>query len=197
MINRRLPVALLCAMTAAALSACASLSGAPDAPAVERQYVSVINSLSWTNALSGKRDGLRTSWPLDSLQGHKETFPLAQIKQCSKAGNDDETCAWGVMRAQRNVSKVSQVPGGISLDLSLGIEIERSARVREPGFDVAMTMPADVPALRWSGGLKRNFMLVFGEVQHVDLAHGISYDVCALRYDAGGRALDVCAIPYF
>ena len=203
MMNHRLSTAgllssRLCVIAAAVtVSACSTLPDAGNAagtPPPEKQYVSVINSLSWTNALSGKRDGLRSSWPLESLRGHKETFPLAQIKQCNADGED---CAWGVMSAQRSVTKFSYVPGGISLDMALKINIDRSAKVREPGFDTAITMPSDVPALRWSGGGERNFMLMFGKVQRIEFDYGIGFDVCALRYDANGRALDVCDMRYF
>jgi hypothetical protein len=186
----------LCAI-AIAVSACSTLPDAGNAagtPPAQRQYVSVINSLNWTDALSGKPDGLRSSWPLESLRGHQETFPLAQIKQCNA---DGEGCAWGVMSAQRIITKFSYVPGGISLDMALKINIGRSAQLRQPGLDTAITMPSDVPALRWSGGGERNFMLVFGKVQRIEFDYGIGFDVCALRYDANGRALDVCDIRYF
>ena len=192
MMNHRSLALAMCAGALLTLSACSTLFNEQSAPTKDGQHVSVIHSLNWTNGLTGKRDGARSSWPLASLRNHEEPFPLAQIKQCDKAG----ACAFGIMRAHRTVSTWRHVPGGVKLDLTLDIDIDRSQRGRQPGLNTAMTIPADVAALRWNGGLKRSFMLVFGQVQHIDLDHGISFDVCALRYDAKGQALDVCDILY-
>lgn len=189
MMNHRSLALAVCAGAVLALSAC---STPPGALTKDGQYVSVVHSLNWTNGVTGKRDGARSSWPLAGLRNHEEAFPLAQIKQCDEAG----ACAFGIMRAHRTVSTWSHVPGGIKLDLVLDIEIDRSGRARQPGFNTAMKIPADVAALRWNGEVKRSFMLVFGQVQHVDFDYGISFDVCALRYDAEGQALDVCDILY-
>jgi hypothetical protein len=67
------------------LSACADM-GRQDTGPAPQQYVSLVNSLSWTNALSGKRDGSRSSWPLKDPAGRSEVFPLAQLKQCDQGG---------------------------------------------------------------------------------------------------------------
>ncbi len=190
MMNRRYSVSALCVLVGLALTACATDS---NDPIKDRQYVSVVNSLSWTNPLTGKRDGVRTSWPVKSLQGHDETYPLAQIQQCDKAGG---ACAWGIMRAHRAVGQVAYVAAGVAVDLTLAIDIDRHQEVRLPGFNAAMAIPADVLALRYKKELRQNFTLPYGKVQHMDLDYGISFDLCALRYDAGGRALDVCEIPY-
>ena len=189
MMNHRSLALAVCAGAVLSLSACATR---PSAQTADQKYVSVVHSLNWTNGVTGQRDGARSSWPLADLYGHKETFPLAQIKQCNKAGD----CAFGVMSAHRTVNTWAHMPGGIALDMGLEIDIDRSASARQPGLSTAMTIPANVPALRWNGEIKRSFMLVFGQVQHIDLDYGISFDVCALRYDAKGQALDVCDILY-
>ena len=189
MMNRRF-LSAVCMAVALTLSACAT---DPNDPLTEKQYVSVINSLSWTNPLTGKRDGSRSSWPAKDLQGRQEAFPLAQIRQCNAAG---AACAWGVMRAQRSVSRIAYVPAGVSVDVALAIDIDRRQEVHEPDFNAAMTIPADVPALRYKKQLRQSFTLTYGKVQHVELDYGLGFDLCALRYDAAGRALDVCEIPY-
>ena len=187
MLNRRLFKSAVCLALVLALSACAGLK--------ERQYTSFVNSLSWTNPMTGKRDGLRSSWPEKTLQGQTESFPLAQLRQCDAAG---AACAWGVMRAQRSVSRVDSVPGGISIDLVLVIDVDRRQEVHGPDSKVAMAMaiPADVSAVRYKKEIRQRFILPYGKVQHVELDYGLSFELCALRYDAAGRALDVCEIPY-
>ena len=188
MMNRRSLASAMC--IALSLSACAT---DPNDPLKDQQYVAVINSLSWNNPLTGKRDGSRTSWPAKTLQGQDEAFPLAQIRKCDAAG---AACSWGVMRAQRSVSRVAYTAAGVNLDLVLAIDIERRQEVRGADFHTAMAIPADVPALQYKKELRQSFMLVYGRVQHIELDHGLSFDLCALRYDAAGRALDVCEIPY-
>jgi hypothetical protein len=189
MMNHRSLALALCTGAVLALSACATQ---PAAPAKDQQHVSLIHSLNWTNGVTGKPDGARSSWPLATLRGHKETFPLAQIKQCDQAG----ACAFGIMSAARTVEAWSPAPGGVGVELALAIDIDRSQHAREPGLNTTMTIPANVQALRWKGEIKRSFVLVFGAVQHIDLDYGISFDVCAIRYDAAGQALDVCDILY-
>ncbi len=61
------------------LSGC-TLMRNPNDPARAKQTVSIVNAMTWTNPLSGKRDGVRTAWPLARLASHEEIFPLAQIK---------------------------------------------------------------------------------------------------------------------
>lgn len=172
------------------LSACASMPG-PDDPQKDGQYVSVINSLTAINPLSGKRDGLRSSWPLKTLQGHQEYFPLSQIKQC-----EGGSCAWGVMSAQRGVTSIKYVPGGVRFDVSLAIDIGRRQEIHQGNFNAAMAIPSDVAALSYNKKLQRSFTLQYGKVQTIELDYGIRFDVCALRYDAAGRALDVCEIAH-
>lgn len=187
--------ALICLLPAICvvlgLTSCAELD--TNDPARNEQYASLVNRLSWTEPLSGKRDGLRSSWPVKTLAGQRETFPLAQIKQCDK---DGAACAWGVMLAHRRVDQVVFLPNAISVDLLLAIDIDRRQQVREPGFEAMMAIPADVPALRSRQELKQRFTLPYGKVQHIDLDFGLGFDLCAQRYDSAGRALDICEIPY-
>ena len=182
-----LPGALL---AAALLSGCAALQR--DDPARQQQAVSVVNSLSWTNPLSGKRDGVRTSWPLLSAGGAREFFPLAQLRQCQP----DASCAWGVMRAERGTAGVRYGPSGLELDLELAFDVARHQQVRQPEFSAAMTIPSDVAALQWQRRLHQHLQLQYGQVQHIALEFGVAYDICVRRIDAAGRALDNCDIPF-
>lgn len=186
----KIAASFLFASAAMALAGCASV--APNDPVKQGQYVSVINSLTWTNPMSGKRDGLRSSWPLRTLKGQDERFPLAQLKQCAPGGQ----CAWGVMRAHRSLTEFAYTPDGVRLDLLLGIDIDRRQEVRDPDYQAAMAIPSDIPSLHVKRDVKRTLTLEYGKVQHIDVDYGVRLDVCALRYDAAGKALDVCDIPY-
>lgn len=174
-----------------ALSGCAALV-APHDPARDEQYVSVINSLTWTNPMSGKRDGLRSSWPLKTLKGQSEQFPLAQIRQC----NANNECSWGVMRAQRTVQEFAYVPGGVTLDLLLAVDIDRRQEVRDGAYQAAMAIPSDIAVLKVNRQLQRKLTLEYGKLQHIDVDFGVRLDVCAMRFDAAGKALDECDIPH-
>jgi len=172
------------------LSACASLGH--DDPAREQLSVSVVNSLSWTNPLSGKRDGARTSWPLLSAGGMQEFFPLAQLRQCQP----DASCAWGVMRAERSVAGIRYLPSGLEFDLALAVDVARHQHVEQAAFSAAMTIPSDVAALQSQRQLHQHVQLQYGQVQHIALEFGVAYDICVRRIDAAGRALDNCDIPF-
>jgi hypothetical protein len=185
----RLSVAALWS-AALLLSGCASLER--DDPARQQLTVSVVNSLSWTNPLSGKRDGVRTSWPLLSVGGAREYFPLAQLRQCQP----DASCAWGVMRAERAITGVRYLPSGLELDLELAFDVARHQEVRQPEFSAAMTIPSDVAALQSQRGLRQHVQLQYGQVQHVALEFGVAYDICVRRLDAAGLPLDRCDIPF-
>jgi len=181
---------LLALLAAALLSGCASL--AQDDPARQQLTVSVVNSLSWTNPLSGKRDGVRTSWPLLSAGGAREVFPLAQLRQCQP----DASCAWGVMRAERGVAGVRYLPSGLELDLALALDVARHQQVEQPEFSAAMTIPSDIAALQAQRQVRQHLRLQYGQVQHIALEFGVAYDICVRRIDAAGRALDNCDIPF-
>ncbi|HAT31464.1 MAG TPA: hypothetical protein DCW29_11615 [Janthinobacterium sp.] len=182
---------LLLATCACAVSACAVFLD-PNDPGKDQQYVSVVNSLTWTNPLTGKRDGARSSWPLKTMAGQDEAFPLAQLKQCDGAG----ACAWGVMRAHRSLSAFTYLPGGVRLDMGLVVDVDRRQEAHRENFNTSLAIPSDVAALRGKKELRRSLTLQYGKVQHIDLDFGMGYDVCALRYDGAGRALDICEIPY-
>lgn len=191
-INSTVQQSLSLAVAGLALSGCAGL-GQPDAASPPQQYVSLVNSLSWTNALSGKRDGARSSWPLKEPAGRDEVFPLAQLKQCDQNGG---ACAWGVMSAHRSISGIAYGADGVSFDLVLQIDINRRQEMHKPEFNTAMAIPSDVAALRSNKEVRRKLTLQYGKIQHIALDYGVAFDVCVLRYDAGGRALDACDIPY-
>lgn len=180
---------VVCVVAAGALSAC-SLIANPNDPLKDKQYVSLVNSLSWTNAMTGKRDGSRSSTPLAA--GHKELFPLAQLKQCEGAA----PCAWGVMNAERQITSVNYVAGGVILGLALTVDVKRRQEMRSGNSNTAMAIPSDVPALGATKRLERSLTLKYGQIEHIDFDFGVGFDVCALRYDAAGRPLDTCAIPY-
>lgn len=178
----------LAAIALLALAGCASV--VPDTPTT----ISVVNSLSFDNAVSGKRDGLRSAWPAATLGGTSEQFPMAQIKQCDKSG---AACNWGVLKAQRAFGKVQEVPGGVAVELELRVDVDRSQHAKSRDQDATVTIPADVPALQGTQLETRKVVLAYGKVTRIDLNYGISYELCALRLDAARQALDKCEIGYF
>jgi hypothetical protein len=178
----------LAAMALLALAACAS--GVPDTPTT----LSVVNSLSYEHAVSGKRDGLRSAWPAATLGGTSEQFPMAQVKQCDAAGT---TCSWGVLKAQRTFGKVKEVPQGVAVDVEVVVELDRSLHTRDKGLDATLTIPADVAALKGRLVETRSVVLAYGTVTRIDFKYGISYEMCALRLDAARQPLDKCEIAYF
>lgn len=173
------------------LSACASL-GTP-AGLQEGQTVAIVNSLSWDNPLSGKRDGVRTSWPVKHGTIAAEYFPLAQLKQCDAGG---KACAWGVMRAQRSVPALAYVEGGVDLTLGVAIDVARRQDARQGETQTAMAIPQDVAALVGKKQVQPSWKLKYGKVEQIDLDYGVRYQVCVQRYDAAGKAIDSCDIPF-
>lgn len=178
----------LAAIALLALAACAS--GVPDTPTT----LSVVNSLSFDNAVSGKRDGLRSAWPAATLGGTTEQFPMAQIKQCDPGG---AACSWGVLKAQRTFGKVRQVPEGVAVDVEVVVELDRSLHAKDKGLDATLTIPADVGAIKGKLIETRSVVLAYGKVTRIDFKYGISYELCALRLDAARQPLDTCEIAYF
>jgi hypothetical protein len=181
-----LPAALLA-------TALALMSGCISAPPADTPAVSIVSSLSFSNAMSGKRDGLRSAWPMDQLSQTTERYPLAQIKQCDKAG---AACSWGVLSARRTFGKVRPVAAGVALSYELVLDVDRSHRVHGKEQNAAMTIPADVPALQLKRTIAREVVLEYGKVQRIEIEHGISFELCALRLDAARRPLDKCEIDY-
>jgi hypothetical protein len=176
----------LAAIALLAMSGCATPDSLP--------AVSVINSLSFDNAVSGKRDGLRSAWPAATLGRTSEQFPMAQIKQCEQGG---AACSWGVLKAQRSFGKVSVMPDGVLVEVEVQVDVERSQHTRSGDQDTSMTIPADVGALQARRVQKRSMVLEYGKPVRLEFNYGISYELCALRLDAARQALDKCEIAYF
>ena len=154
---------------------------------------SLVNSLSFDNAMTGKRDGLRSAWPVDKLARSTEQFPMAQVKQCNAAG----MCSWGVLKAHRSFGKVEPVPGGMRVELEVTIDVNRSHSAAQGGEQAAMVIPSNVSALQARRTEKRTMVLEYGKVTRLDLNYGIGYDLCVLRLDAARTPLDKCEIAYF
>lgn len=182
------PCTVLAAIVLLTLAACAQV--VPDTPVT----VSVVNSLSFDNGVSGKRDGLRSAWPAATLGGSSEQFPMAQIKQCDAAG---AACSWGVLKARRSFGKVRQVPQGLAVDVEVVVELDRSLHDRNLGLDTALSIPADVPAIKGKLVESRSVVLGYGKVTRIDFKYGISYELCALRLDDKRQPLDTCDVAYF
>lgn len=181
-------------MSLTLLSGCSMvLMRNPNDPARDKQTVSVVNAMTWTNPLSGKRDGMRTTWPLAQLANHEEIFPLAQLKQC--VGTTTQ-CAWGVLSASRSITRYEYVPGGVALDLGVLVDIHRRQQDRRHNFHTSMAIPSDVSALSYHKALQQGVALPYGKVYRVDMEYGIRFEICAQRLDESGRALDKCDIPY-
>ena len=133
------------AATGLLLSACASLGTPVGLQA--GQTVAVVNSLSWDNPLTGKRDGVRTSWPIKNGKIAPEYFPLAQLKQCEAGG---KPCAWGVMRAQRGAPTLSYADGGVDLAVNVSIDVARRQDARQGETQTAMAIPAGCGRADWA-----------------------------------------------
>jgi hypothetical protein len=187
-------------MSLALLSGCSmsmNMMRNPNDPARAGQTVSVINAMTWTNPLSGKPDGVRTTWPLAQLAGHEEIFPLAQINNCpQKAGAAAVPCAWGVLSASRNIKRYDYINGGVTLDLDLLVDVHRRQQDRRRNFHTSMAIPNDVTALQYRKAMQNGVALPYGKVYRIDLEYGLRFEICAQRLDQAGRALDKCDIPY-
>ena len=155
--------------------------------------VSVINSLSFDNAMTGKRVGLRSAWPAATLARSKEQFPIAQIKHCEKGA---PACGWGVLKAHRSFGKVQPVEGGVLVDVEVVVDVERSQHAKGKDQDATLTIPADVIALKAASAQSRSMVLKYGEVTRIDFNYGISYELCALRLDAARQPIDKCEVAY-
>jgi hypothetical protein len=178
------------------LAGCGMMRNQND-PAKAGQTVSVINAMTWTNPLTGKRDGVRTAWPLAQLAGHEEIFPLAQIKNCPKQeGAAPAPCTWGVLSASRAITRYDYFAGGVALDLGVLVDVHRRQQDRRRNFHTSMAIPADVPALQYRKNVQQGVALPYGKVHRIDFEHGLRYEICARRLDKNGRALDECDIPY-
>ena len=155
--------------------------------------VSVINSLSFDNAMTGKRDGLRSAWPAATLARSKEQFPIAQIKHCDKGA---PACSWGVLKAHRSFGKVQPVADGVMIEVEVVVDVDRSQHAKGKDQDATLTIPADVVALKATSTQSRSMLLKYGEVTRIDFKYGISYELCALRLDAARQPVDNCEVAY-
>jgi hypothetical protein len=183
-------------MSLTLLSGCTMMRNQND-PARAQQTVSLINAITWTNPLSGKRDGVRTTWPLAQLAGHEEIFPLAQIRSCpGKEPAGAVPCAWGVLSTSRTITRYAYMPGGVTLDLGVVVDVHRRQQDRRRNFHTSMAIPADVPALQYRKVQQQGVALPYGKVYRMEFEHGVRFEVCAQRLDQNGRALDNCDIPY-
>ena len=185
------PARLLAAAAALALAGCAM--NATNNPERDKQTVSMVNRLSWTNAMTGKPDGLRTAWPLSAMTGHVEQFPLTQLKQC-RAG--EALCHWGVMKASRTIGGVRYLPGGVEIDVTVAVDVARRQEGRWAGANTAMTIPADVPALSGNQRIHRTLIMEYGKTERIELDFGVAYTLCVSRLDETREPLEVCLIPY-
>ena len=179
------------AATGLLLSACASLGTPVGLQA--GQTVAVVNSLSWDNPMTGKRDGVRTSWPIKDGKIAPEYFPLAQLKQCEAGG---KACAWGVMRAWRGAPTLRYADDGVDLAVNVSMDVARRQDARQGETQTAMAIPQDVAALAGRQQVQPDWKLKYGKVEQVELDYGVRYQVCVQRYDAAGKAIDACAIPF-
>lgn len=180
-------IKITCVSVAAllALAGCAAIRPTPVPP------VSVVNSLSFDNAVSGKRDGLRSVWPASGLARSTEHFPMGQVKRCDAGG---AKCKWGVLKAHRSFSQVEVLPDGVMVDVKVAVDVDRShSAVFGPG-QTFLTIPADVGALQSRTTQTRRMKLEYGKVARIDFPLGITYEMCALRNDAAGQPLHQCNI---
>lgn len=179
-------IALAASLT---MAGCASIT----APSADSPSISIVNTLSFDHAMTGKRDGVRTAWPMEKLGGTTEHFPLAQVKQCDAVG----ACKWGVLDARRRFKTLRPGADGVTAQIEVTVSVDRSQQADRQGLDAAMTIPADVGALQSRRTDKREVMLPFGKVVRIDFEHGIRYELCAQRMNAARQMLDKCPLDYF
>jgi len=101
-----------------------------------------------------------------------------------------------VLLASRNVTRYTYERGGVTLDLGLNVDVHRRQQDRRRNFHTSIAVPADVPALSYQHVLQETVSLPYGKVYRVEMDYGVTYQLCAQRIDAAGRAVDKCDIPY-
>lgn len=161
-------------------------------PARRQQAASLVDSLSWIDAVSGMRDAHRGVWPVDKLGTHTERFPLFQVKRCDAAG----LCSWGVVDARRTLSGARYVEGGVALDVEVTLNIDRRHESSLKGEKIVVAIPSDVAALQDKRTQKKALVLQYGKVERVVISDGVSYDLCVQRFDASRKPVEECPIPY-
>ena len=78
----------------------------------------------------------------------------------------------------------------------------RTASASNSGNDQAMRLAAAsgdarvMAALSGRQQVQPSWKLKYGKVEQVELDYGVRYQVCAQRYDASGKAIDTCEIPF-
>lgn len=172
-------------LTVTALLALAGCASAPQ----DTTPASIINVLTFDNAMTGKRDAIQTNAPVDTLANSSASIGLGQIKQCGAPG---APCQWGILKAKRSVGKVTRMPNGVSLDIDVMIDVNRAHKAE--GTDrLAMAIPSHVKALQFTQNQKRTMLLEYGKVQRLDFNNGVGFELCAVRLDARREPLDQCA----
>ncbi|MEG1116799.1 MAG: hypothetical protein RSE46_17325, partial [Janthinobacterium sp.] len=107
-----------------------------------------------------------------------------------------KACAWGVMRAWRGAPTLRYADGGVDLAVSVSMDVARRQDARQGETQTAMAIPQDVAALAGRQQVQPDWKLKYGKVEQVELDYGVRYQVCVQRYDAAGKAIDACAIPF-
>ena len=100
------------------------------------------------------------------------------------------------MRAQRGAPTLAYVDGGVDLAVSVSIDVARRQDARQGETQTAMAIPQDVAALSGKQRVQPGWKLRYGKVEQVELDYGVRYQVCVQRYDAAGKVIDTCAIPF-
>jgi hypothetical protein len=172
-------------LTAATLLVLAGCASTPQ----DTTPASIVNVLSFDNAMSGKRDAIQTNAPVESLANSSASIGLGQIKQCGAPGTP---CQWGILKAKRSFGKVSKVPNGVAVEVDVMVDVNRTHKA-EGSDRIAMAIPSHVSALQATQSQKRTMVLPYGQVHRMDFKYGVGYELCAVRLDAKREPLDKCA----
>ena len=182
------------AVAAVALFVLGGSASAPEqaaAPSAPPPKVSLVDSLSFTNAMSGQPDALNVARPLAANEAQTDYFPMAQLKQCE---TDVPQCRWGVVNAQRKVNQARIADGSVALQLEVTVDVDRRQKVDRPDYAMAMAIPSDIPVLQANRIVKQDVVLEYGKVMRIEFPFGMVYQVCAMRMDPAGLAIDQCDI---
>lgn len=172
-------------LTATALLVLAGCVTAPQ----DTTPASIINVLTFDNAMTGKRDAIQTNAPVDTLANSSASIGLGQIKQCGAPG---APCQWGILKAKRSFGKVTRAPNGVSVEVDVMVDVNRAHKAE--GTDrLAMAIPSHVKALQSTQNQKRTMVLEYGKVERLNFNYGVGYELCAVRLDAQREPIDKCA----
>lgn len=165
-----------------------ALAGCATAPQ-DTTPASIVSVLTFDNAMTGKRDAIQTNAPVATLANSTASIGLGQVKQCAAGGN---ACEWGLVKARRSFGKVTRVPSGVSVDVDVLVDVNRSHKTE--GTDrIAMAIPSHVKALQATQSQKRTMVLEYGKVHRMDFKYGIGFEMCAVRLDARMEPVDKCS----